>query len=475
MGTIDGLNKLILLMNDLAVFLLFVPVFFYEKANKEGLTASKQFQSLFRKKNIRILFLSLVPLLVFLIIYIAWEYFVYIEFSVPYFLRRLVETGAPAYVSATSFNESLAKGDILEKLYYYAGSSIVMQKRIIEYGGLNTVFLAPIFIGLLFFTFRKPKFFIAKLISIVIFASIVFMILGLFRNNYLGIQEIGMYVYAWPKSTYTNVFLFTGIIFLFILNLKYSAIRLLIPILPYYIMLIILTKNAPWGRLWAHVIVWSIILLSFLIDWILSNANKKYVLKRFRIGSILLVLFIFFYIFPKTSSMVVKLWEGYYNGRAEVKYLKWVNSELPKNAIILGGGKSDLVTVAQNIKRPIIYSTLWTAAVLIKPNEIPGVKPTDFAILNELKINEMPGVTPSDFSIIAELKNKDNFKKNKYLILEDDIYIWRGRLAGVGDSVFYTTSATLLHADDYSIKVYKSNSALNRSIYELKLKETENL
>ncbi len=473
-GLIDGLNKLILLINDLAVFLLFVPVFFYEKANK-----IKKFPYVLL--NPKLIFYSILPLLVFLVIYSAWEYFVQIKFSTPYYFRALIEGGS-TYASSTdvssmSLKESLSRGNILEILYYYAGSSIVMQKRIIEYAGLNAVFLVPIFIGLLFSTFIRPKFFIAKLILVVIFSAAVFMILELFRNNYLGIQEIGQYVHAWPKSTYTNVFLFTGILSLFILNLKYSAIRLLIPILPYYIILIILTKNAPWGRLWAHVVVWSIILFSFLIDWILSNAKTNFALKRFWIGSIMLLLFISFYTIPKTVSMIGQLYSGINNTRGEVKYLRWVNSNIPTNAIILAGGKSDLVSLGENIQKPIVYSTLWTGALLIKPNEIPGVIPTDFAILNQLKINEMPVVTPSDFSIVRELKNKENFAKNKYLILEDDIYVWRNRLSGIGDAVFTTDpiAPLALHAEDFSIKVYKFNSALNKGIYELKLREAGNL
>ena len=472
MGIIDGLNKLLLLINDLAVFILFVPVFFYERARKEGLTAGKQFQSLFKKKNIRILLLSLIPLLVFLIIYVAWEYVVQIKFSAPYFLRLLVETHGSDYISPTSFNESLARGNILGKLYYYAGSTVVMEKRIIAYGGLNAMFLAPIFIGLLFFTFRKPKFSIAKLISIVIFSAIAYAILELFKNNYLGIQEIGQYVYAWSNDIYVNVFLFLSIIFLFILNFKYQAFKLALPIVPYVIILIILTKNSPWDRLWVHVVVWSIILLSFLVDSVLSDTNKNYALKRFWVGIFLLAFFILFYIMPKTSSMVAQLRSGIDYSRNEVKYLRWVNSELPENSIILAGGKSDLVTVAENIKRPIIYSTLWTGALLIRPKEIPGVKPSDFHVLSVYKINEIPGVKQSDFSIVSELKSKDNFKKKKYIILENDIYIWRGRVTGVADSVFSSSSPNLPHGEDYSIKVYKFNPILKKAIYELNLRDT---
>ena len=64
--------------------------------------------------------------------------------------------------------------------------------------------------------------------------------------------------------------------------------------------------------------------------------------------------------------------------------------------------------------------------------------------------------------------------KNKYIILERDIAIWRSRIAGVFDSVFAAESSSLLHADDYTIKVYKFNSSLNKGIYELKLKEAGN-
>jgi len=471
-GLFDGMFKALFLINDLVALGLFVPVFFFEKIKTKTASAGELFKSAFRKKNVKILFLSSLPLLVFLIGYIAWEYLAYIKFSAPYFLRGLFQTGGSSFVSYTSFNESLSGGNILEKLYYYAGSSIVMQKRIIESAGLNAVFLVPILFGLLFFTFQKPKFFIAKLISIVIFSAIAYAILELFKNNYLGIQEIGQYVYAWSNDIYVNVFLFLSIIFLFILNFKYQAFKLALPIVPYVIILIILTKNSPWDRLWVHVVVWSIILLSFLVDSVLSDTNKNYALKRFWVGIFLLAFFILFYIMPKTSSMVAQLRSGIDYSRNEVKYLRWVNSELPENSIILAGGKSDLVTVAENIKRPIIYSTLWTGALLIRPKEIPGVKPSDFHVLSVYKINEIPGVKQSDFSIVSELKSKDNFKKKKYIILENDIYIWRGRVTGVADSVFSSSSPNLPHGEDYSIKVYKFNPILKKAIYELNLRDT---
>jgi len=468
MGTIDGLNKLMLLMNDLAVFILFIPVFFYEKAKR-----SKKFP--FVRLDLKLIFYSMLPLLIFLVIYSAWEYIVQITFSTPYYLRALIEGGS-TYASSTdeasmSIKQSLARGNILGTLYYIAGSYIVMQKRIIENAGLNTFLLAPILFGLLFVTFRKPRYLIAKLISVSIFASFALTVIVLFRGNYLDAHEIGQYVYAWPDSIYINVFIATSILFLFILNFKYQAFKLAFPILPYVIMLIFLTKNAPWVRLLVHVIVWSVILFSFLIDWILSNADKRYLLKRVFIGPIILALFILFYTIPKASSMVANLYEGINIARSEVNYLRWVNSELPREAIVLLGGKSDLVTAAQELKRPVIYNTTWSQALLIRPKEIPGLKSTDFAILAQLKINEIPGVTPSDFNIIRELSNRENFRKNKYLILEDDIALWRGRMEGIADNLFSTSSTALLDRKNYSIQVYKSNPVLKKAIYELNLKD----
>jgi len=120
--------------------------------------------------------------------------------------------------------------------------------------------------------------------------------------------------------------------------------------------------------------------------------------------------------------------------------------------VILGGEKSDLVTVAENVRRPIIYNTSWTSAILVKPREIPGF-------------------SPSYFNITGELTSKDNFRKKKYLILEDDIDLWRNRLEGVGDSLFSISSQALLHYTDYSVKLYKFNTFLNKGVYELKLKE----
>jgi len=416
MGTIDGLNKLTMLINDLGGLLLFFPVFLLNNTKKIN-------KFPFFKFKPKLIFYSLLPILVFIVLYSGWEYIVQTKFHVNYYLRALIELHGHVgdNFNATSFNEGMARGNILRALYYYAGSTIVLIKRITESADLNSMLLGPILFGLLFITFRKPRFSFVKLISMLIFFIISFAMIILFKYNYFGIHNIAAYVYAWPDQVYVNVFLFEAIVFLFILNFRYKALRLSLPIITYFVMLIILTKNAPWPRLLAHVILWSIILFSFLIDWILKEDKKNFILKRVWVGSIFLILFIIFYISPKALTMMIGLYEGLHAGQAEVTYLKWVNSSLPINAVILGGDKSDLVTVAENVRRPIIYNTSWTSAILVKPREIIGVKATDFAILDQLKITEVPGFSPSYFNITGELTSKDNFREKKYLILEDDI------------------------------------------------------
>ncbi len=450
-GFFDGMFKALFLINDLAAFILFIPVFFYEKANKKG-------KSIFRKRNIKILFLSLIPLFVFLVLYVAWEYYVQIKFLAVYFLRGLLQSGGSSYVSYTSFSDSSVGESIVLQLFYLCVSAIVMLKRLIEYADLRIVFLAPIFIGLFFFSFIKPKFPTKKFILAFIFSSVLIVLLTLIKNNYFSIHKVfeGEYILGtWTKQTYIGIFLISHIIFLFILNFKYSALKLALPIIPYVIMLIILTKNSPFPRISTQVVVWTIILLAFLIDWIMMNIHE-YSKKRTGIilGTFLLVLFIGVYGFPKMGLMTTQLNSGILASQNQVKYLKWVEGELPKNAVILAGGKSDLVTVGENIQRPIVYSTLWSASLFIKPNEIPGINPTDF-------------------TIIGELQNKDNFKNKVYIILEDDIYVWRSRVAGVADGVFTANpnSTIALHGEDYSIKVYKYNPTLKKAIYELNIRD----
>jgi len=452
LGFIDGMFKAFFLINDVAALALFVPVFFYEKTR--GV--------IFKRKNIKILLLALLPLLIFVILYSAWEYFVQIKFTAPYFLRMLIETGGSNFRIETAFynrGSGKAEQDLILQLFYLFISGLVMIKRIIILSDLKLIFLAPIFLGLLFFSFiyvkSKMKLSPVKLGTIMLLSFINIALLVSIRNNYLGIHHIfpGEYIYiSWTLETYVGIFLFVEILILFIFNFKYQAFKLALPILPYVIMLIILTKNAPWERLLVHVIVWTIILFSFLIDWMLHNDKKASALKRFWIGPIILILFIFFYTIPKTSSMVVQLLSGINNTRGEVAYLRWVNSVLPKEAIILAGGKSDLVMLGDSIKSSIIYNTLWSGAVLIRQEKLP------------------PEVSPGKWNIIAELKNKNNFKKNRYIILEDDISLWRDRVAGVQDNLFSTSSAALLNTENYKVKLYKSNKAMNKSLYELTLR-----
>lgn len=468
MGLIDGMNKALFLINDLAVFVLFIPVFFYEKVKsaRAGSRSASSGQALLGG-NIKILLISLIPLLVFLTIYLAWEHFVYAKWAAYYFLRSLVENKGASFISYTSFSGSYSGGSVVSQLLYLCVSAIVMLKRLITYADLQIIFLSPIFFGLLFVTFAKPpfdklrarKFPLKEFILAFTFSVFVIALLLLTKNNNYEIHRIfeGEYIFAnWTYETYIKIFLLSEIIFLFILNFKYSVIKLSLPIAPYVIMLIILTKNSPFPRISTQVVVWMIILLAFLIEWIMTNIDH-YSRKRIRIktGFLLLVLFIGLYIVPKTAIMVTQLSSGFDRQRNETKYLQWVNSSLPDNAIVLAGGKSDLVVLVQNVKRPIIYSSLYSAALLIRPNEIPGINPTDF-------------------TITGELQNKSNFKRNKYIILEDDVYIWRDRLTGPGDGVFTAdpkaSGSSALQIDDYSIKVYKSNSFMNKGIYELVIK-----
>ncbi|MBI5123540.1 hypothetical protein HZA75_06805 [Candidatus Roizmanbacteria bacterium] len=456
-GFFDGMFKAMFLINDLAVLALFVPVFFYEKAKKVALPLGKQLRLILKQKNIKILLLSLLPLLVFLTLYSAWEYFVQIKYSAPYFLRGLVDSGGSDFRFETLFfnrSSGRAESDLIIQLFYLIISGLVMIKRIISLLDLQVIFFVPVFLGLLLYSKSKIKYSSVMFRTIILFSLIIIVLLICIRNNYLGIHQyfLGEYIYKnWTLETYVNIFLFVEIIFLFILYFKYKAFKLVLPILPYVTMLIVLSRNAPWLRLLIHPIVWIIILFAFLIDSILSNAKKTSVLKRFYFGYIFLILFILFYTLPKQVIMVENLYSGISNYKNEVKYLRWVNSSLPSNAIILAGGESDLVTVGENINRPIIYNSLWATSLLIRPNTIPGV-------------------TPDDFNIIKELKNQNNFKKNKYIILKNDLPLWQHRVGGVQDNLFSTSSANFINPANYKVELYRTNKEMNVFIFELRLR-----
>lgn len=470
MGGIDALNKALFILNDLVALGLFIPVFFFEKIKEKG-------KPIFKRENVRVLLLASVPLLVLAIIYTAWEILVYVKFSAYYFLRGLIETGGKNYVYYTTANDSsFLVGGIIFKLFYLAESAMVMVKRLIDYADLRIFILAPIFLSMLFLSFAKEKFPLNKLIIFLISSAITILLLTFIKNNYFNLHEIfaGEYVfYTWTNQTYLKVFLLIQIVMFFVLKFGYSSLKLALPILPYIVMLIVLTKNSPFPRISTQVVAWMIILLSFIINWIFLNTNRYHLFRMSWLAPLFLILFIYFYIAPKTLNMTTQFRSGVVQSKNTVEYLKWVNSELPNNAVVLAGGKSDLVTVGENIQRPIVYSALYAAAILINPDQIPGTKSSDFGITGVQFLKgkiDIPKVGAADFSIVKELQNKENFKKKKYIVLEDDIYIWRSRVSGVADNLF-STSLTTLRSEDYSIKVYKFNPKLKKAIYELNFKE----
>ncbi|MEK7517091.1 MAG: hypothetical protein AAB583_00945, partial [Patescibacteria group bacterium] len=238
-GTIDGLNKALFLINDLVAFLLFIPIFLFEKAKRIN-----NFPSI--KLNSGILVYSAFPLLIFLVIYFAWEYFVYIKFYAHYFLGRLIVNKGDFYISFTTFNSIPQGGNIFLSVFYICASAVVMLKRVVEFGQFNIFFLVAISIGLVFLKFQEPKVISRKFIMIFFFPIVTIFLLFLMKNNYYNVHGVlGDHMYAWTNIMYINIFLFTLILYMFILNFKYKAIRLSLPIIPYIIMLIILTKNSP--------------------------------------------------------------------------------------------------------------------------------------------------------------------------------------------------------------------------------------
>lgn len=465
MGAIDGLNKAVFLISDLSAFLLFIPVFLLERTKRIMIFTSVTL-------NMKLIFYSALPLLIFVAIYSMWEYFVYIKFYAHYFLGRLIINRGDFYVSYTSFNDVSSEGNTLIGLFYLCASGIVMVKRMLEYGDFPMFFLALISLALVIFTFKKQIIFSRKSLMLFIFPLVIALLLFLMKNNYLNVnEEPGDYMYGWSMNIYVKIFLFIAILYLFVINFGYNSIKLSLPVIPYVIMLIILAKHSPFPRLSVHVIVWSIILLSFLTDWILNYFNNR---TRIIFSSVI-VIFISVYTFFKIVPMSTQLYTGFVSNQNQIRYLQWVDSNLPSNAVVLAGGGSDLVRVSQNIKKPIVYSSLWTMAVLIKPKEIPVVKPTDFGLTGVLFLYKGPlkmrSTGSGDFDIISELKNKDNFNEKKYIILGDDIYIWRARVAGVADSLFSTSPNAHLDGRNYSIKVYKYSPILKKGIYELNIRD----
>lgn len=448
MGLIDGLNKVLFLINSLGVFLLFVPVLFFEKAGKIR-------KSIFVKSNFRILTKALLPLTIFILLYVVWEIITYTQFfKSRYFLWQLVFQGGRSWSSYVTTDATIAN-NLFSQVIYLGVSGVVMIKRLIQYSGLSMFLLLPIFLGMFLLIFKKKKFPIKRFLLTVVFSSLIITLLFLIKENYFKIHDVfpGEYIlYNWKWDTYVGILLFLEVIFLFVLNFKYYALKLSLPILTYMAMLILLAKGAPFPRLHAHVVVWGIVLIAFLIDWIFSNLNTRSVLKirGAMLAPLFLIAFIIFYVFPKTEIMIEQLSSGLSIDQEEISYLNWVNSEIPDNAIVLGGKKEDLITLGENVKKPIVYNSFFGAAMFIPKNR-------DHRLVKE-------------FKIVDQLKKKENFKKNKYIILEENIKVWQNRLTTEGDAIFSTTSASLLNPTKYLVKVYKFNPKLNKRIYELVLK-----
>ena len=438
LGIIDGLNKVLFLINQLVALSLFIPVFFYEQVKKTK-------RAYFKKANLKILLIATIPLVVFLALNFAWEYFVLIKFDAKYFLSQILIQKGGGYTAYVA-NEN-ATANPIALLIYLSTATIIMIKRLLDYIDLPTFFFFLIFVSVFFFYFTKKKPLMKKTILVtVIFVLIFFTLL---QQNVYDLHTVfkGDKIWEWDFAIYARIFLFIETIVLFVLADRYKAIRLFIPIITYVGMLVLMARLAPFPRLHTHVVVWSIVLLAYLIDW--SDMKKKT-----RLASIFFMLFVCFYGGHKLIILTTEGYKGIMHHQQEVNYLKWVNGSLPSNTIILGGGNDNLVVTAENVQKPLIYNSLYAAAVMIPEDQ-------DFRKVIHL-----------DF--MTYMKTKDNFEKNKYIILDENIVSWRKRLTQTGDSVF-SKNQKYPNPKNYSLQVYKYNNELKKAIYELKFNKPSNV
>jgi hypothetical protein len=455
-GFLDGFNRGMMIFNDWPALFLFGILYSVRK-----IKVIKKFPYI--HFDIIDLKYSFSPFFIYSLLYIVWNIFYFILFE------RLWSFSPLAL--ATEYNP--VKDDIgvlgtipLAKLANYCFLLIVTISK------MPQIYLAiPILIGLIILSFfiysrkeRKEVF-----VSMLIVSMVIFCLFFLSRSfNYFidadildrkSLSSSVKYFLDLKEANFFQIFIFLQVIFVHIILLKREAIKYLIIIVSYILVLGYGIYISFSERHFIQVIIILSVLLGATLDVILSRLSlkKNLLLNGITfIGIISLLFYILCLIFISFFNILNK--QLYF--LQEKKYLHSVESIVPSSGVLLlGGERENPIFIVENTKKDTIYNVNNTEPILIPYNGKRFLIPFSDNRIPPYNVNMS---SSKDIKLLSILNNPKELKKHNFYMLDYDFQKWNKLL---GDKI---SSLPFKLKKKYILKKIEMNAS-KRAVYKLEL------
>ncbi len=400
-GLISGLNRGVMALATLPALLLFAGYYIFPN-----------------KKNRQTVLYAFTPFLVFIFFYTLWAVYYQITFSVPWIYSPQMLSHLYSYTAPVSSTDN-------SSIFYFLFSHLILYiLAMIQFISLTALskFILAALIAVSLLYMKKP--FRQKLIIAVIPLVATWAILFLLQKLLL-ILPIDLQKFPWRYFTtkeillseYVYLGLFIELVVVWFIILKKEFLKYAIIILPYLLLLGFSYLKTFSERHFSQLIFVFFILIGILID----RTFPRFSLKK----NAFLTLTIMVFVAVAFSSFINKSYEGgrdifVYKTHAqkEIDYLKFVDSSLPANAIILSGAKNgeNLLWVLKFAKRDVIYN-IYNPHLVIIPhgNKLPRMPiSVKYPVFDQYDFSD----NRSNVTIENMFSNDEEFSRNNFYILD---------------------------------------------------------
>lgn len=444
---LSGINRGIMMVSGFPMLVFFGLYYLFSRGKLINSWA-------FEKTKLNILKYSLLPLVIFLLLYFAWITLFKFTFGTPWFYAP--ERWLQNYDSITSRTAGLSP---LEDFFRYINLFYLVILNTVRLSSLpvSILVLVPLALIIKFINSQKRNFILT--LAIVILTIVTFAIIMPYTNVPLFVDQIiklPVYKYLPQITLALPLFEISALLFIFIMIfvLKKDLIKYAIIIVPYIGLLVFGYKRGFYDRHFIQTLPVFFITLGLMLDISLKRFSFRK-LGILNLVIILLLLNIFGFISFKVYGFSEDLYENNKYSKNEKNYLKFVGREIPSDGIILVGMNEENPTwISEQTQKRIVYNSKFINPVLVLPGK--SYFHTPVSQIKDARDSEA-------FSLEKVLSNSTEFRKYKFYVLDYNIKEWNRVLSGE------TGTHTAIPYDKF--KLEKKIEEKGRNIYQLVLTE----
>ncbi len=439
MAVIQGFNKPFLMVNDLALFLVF-PIFILIKK----IQYKEKFPYVLINWNIskKSIFYSFIPTIIYLAGNIGLEAYEHIVFHSGYFLSDIFLSKQADSSGNVAMRDSLvlAKGP-LEKLRNIVMLTLMTIQQLLYYINLNIFYFVTV-IGFYILSKKNKALWFRWIIKIsVVFLAVYYLLTKFFFLNapFTSVPQ------SWTIETFITFTIFTVLILLFmqdsVLMLATTASQI-----PYLVAVGLTFTGGIYPRHYVTLVIWLVLCTSLFLDSFMLKPLTKFHPRAYR--WLLIVVFLTFtypaiqtlFTFQSVMSKEMK----------DREYLSWVATKVPANGYIAAGTGENFIDIAKITGRSIIYNAYFDPVVANYTDSAFQVKDFDFF----------------DPKFPGYIKLFTKYTK------EGKLYITDLNKSG-WDQLFTNGSKVEIPKNIYSLKIVAKNPQTNRFLYQVILNNKE--